>query len=361
MGGARQSRILLIITLAAATVVLVQLFPFDFQTRCTTCTNGVRIEQDAAGFVFEGEGIIRDPEVGPILSQRLASADGVTVGLFVRSNALFQQGPARIVTLSSGPAARNLTVGQQRDRVVLRLRTPGTGPNGSAPDISAPLALLPGQERLVFATYDGTGFRIYVDGVLRAERLLSAGSLSGWDPNFELAFGNEMTGDRPWRGALRDVVLYDRALSGTEIASVNREAPRDWPVGAIYQLSRRCPVGQSLTTDTGLRIGHCFMPATYTNAHVWSVLGGGRRQVADYAMAFCLWAPLGVLVASATSGVAARVVTVLALAAVALLAEWGQAPLFSRTSSLHDLVSSWAGLAAGLALGLNRHAPKAYA
>ena len=42
------------------------------------------------------------------------------------------------------------------------------------------------------------------------------GDLSNWDGRCELAFGNEITGDRRWRGALKRVAIYDRGLAPDE-------------------------------------------------------------------------------------------------------------------------------------------------
>jgi glycopeptide antibiotics resistance protein len=37
-----------------------------------------------------------------------------------------------------------------------------------------------------------------------------------WDENFHLCLGNEATGDRPWEGAIYELVIYDRMLSQEE-------------------------------------------------------------------------------------------------------------------------------------------------
>ena len=48
---------------------------------------------------------------------------------------------------------------------------------------------------------------------------------SSWDPTFRLVLGNEATGDRPWRGQLLDVALYDRILGPGEIHAIMAEWP----------------------------------------------------------------------------------------------------------------------------------------
>jgi len=57
---------------------------------------------------------------------------------------------------------------------------------------------------------------IYLDGVQEATAQVR-GNLSNWDGNYRLGLSNEMTKDRPWRGELSLVAIYDRALSRQEI------------------------------------------------------------------------------------------------------------------------------------------------
>jgi len=57
--------------------------------------------------------------------------------------------------------------------------------------------------------------RLYLDGAQVADATVS-GEISNWDDNFRLAFGNELTKDRPWLGELHRVALYDRAFSAED-------------------------------------------------------------------------------------------------------------------------------------------------
>lgn len=47
---------------------------------------------------------------------------------------------------------------------------------------------------------------------LSASALLRGFAPSGWDPTYRLAIGNEVSGDRPWRGSVDDVVMLERAV-----------------------------------------------------------------------------------------------------------------------------------------------------
>jgi hypothetical protein len=339
-------------------VTTLGLWPFDVQTRCTLCPNGAGIVRDLPGFAFPREGMVLDPEAGPALARALAGADGLTLAVLARPDRLFQEGPARIVSVSEGPASRNLTLGQERARLELRLRTPATGANGSAPATRSGRVVRPGRAQLYVATYDREAFRLYVDGTPAGERRLAAGGFAGWAPDMPMVFGNETTGNRPWRGHLLDAAIYARALSAEEVAGLGMQWAgsdllADAGDGPVYHLARRCPAASAREVEQGLAVGSCLIPATYRNDHVLAVLGTGHRQATDYLQGALLWLPLGML-ALATAGARRRMAAALLLGLLALAAgiEVAQAWLFSRSSSLQDLLAALAGLAAGAALSV---------
>ncbi len=51
-----------------------------------------------------------------------------------------------------------------------------------------------------------------------------SGTLSGWNDSYTLLFGNETTGDRPWRGKIEHVQFLGRSCSEDEIARAFRES-----------------------------------------------------------------------------------------------------------------------------------------
>lgn len=71
----------------------------------------------------------------------------------------------------------------------------------------------------VVYTRDKTGrATIYLDGRKQANRAVT-GSCSNWDADYRLALANELTRDRPWRGELYRVAIYDRALDEKHVAA----------------------------------------------------------------------------------------------------------------------------------------------
>jgi uncharacterized repeat protein (TIGR01451 family) len=145
-------------------------------------------------------------------------SDEITIEAWVKPANTTQEGPARIVTLSSDLYNRNFTLGQglwggrPAARYDVRLRTTATGNNGT-PSLTTPNGSLTTELTHVVYTRDASGeAKIYVDGAERASGTVG-GDFSNWSAGFRLALANELTGDRPWLGELHLVAIYDRVLS----------------------------------------------------------------------------------------------------------------------------------------------------
>lgn len=122
-----------------------------------------------------------------------------TLEAWIQSSDLQQSGPARILTFSSGSSVRNVTLGQDGRRWDVRLRTTRTSDNGIPSTASRPDTVTTNLTHLVF-TRDRYGrTRLYLDGQQHSEHTLP-GSTVNWDGSYRLALGNELSGDRPWRG-----------------------------------------------------------------------------------------------------------------------------------------------------------------
>lgn len=60
-------------------------------------------------------------------------------------------------------------------------------------------------------------------------------AIADWNEQFALLLGNEVTADRPWRGTIDDLAIWDRALTPGEIrALVAADASALAPFGLIY-------------------------------------------------------------------------------------------------------------------------------
>lgn len=109
---------------------------------------------------------------------------------------------------------------QRGPAVVLRLRTPDTGPRADAQVIE--LARLPARRPShLVVTYAPGRLRAYLDG----RRVLDSDVLQGGFFNWKyrpLSFGNDADGRSPWAGTLEGVAIYNRVMGDDEVKENHR-------------------------------------------------------------------------------------------------------------------------------------------
>jgi hypothetical protein len=173
------------------------------------------VQHSDAGLEIQGKTLLRTAQPARALAERLKTVGQFTLEVWLQTADVRQEGPARIVSLSRNANERNFTLGQHGETLDLRLRTTKTSGNG-IPSLSSPARSLTSEWTHVVYTFQPPGeARLFLNGKLAAEQKLG-GDLGNWDTGFELALGNELSGDRPWRGTLRLVALYERALTEKE-------------------------------------------------------------------------------------------------------------------------------------------------
>ncbi|HIG43795.1 MAG: LamG domain-containing protein [bacterium] len=129
------------------------------------------------------------------------------------------QEEARIVSYSGGNMTRNFTLGQTLYNYDFLARSSTTDGNGD-PAISTPDAdeVLQATLQHVVATFDPTnGRQLYVNGSLIDVRDGAGGTLNDWDDTFAFALGNEVSGDRLWRGLFKLVAIHNRVLTPGQV------------------------------------------------------------------------------------------------------------------------------------------------
>ncbi|MEZ5591608.1 MAG: VanZ family protein [Gammaproteobacteria bacterium] len=141
---------------------------------------------------------------------------------FLSFNA-YQDGPARIFTLSRDHYHANLMIGQTKNDIVIRVRTPYTEKNGvpgyiirnvfhqQSPDIKK-------VNELIIQAKPG-----FLEAKLNGTEVLSTTlplhSFVVWDPSYRIAFGNEFTFQRPWLGTIEEAVV----IVGNQISHYSNE------------------------------------------------------------------------------------------------------------------------------------------
>jgi len=130
------------------------------------------------------------------------------------------QEDSRIVSYSGGTTARNFMLGQTLYSYDFYNRATGTNTAGD-PKLTTSAADEDLQATLqhVVATYDPIrGRRIYVNGVFTGDADPAAGgTISDWDDTFAFVLGNEVSGDRQFKGVFRLVAVYNRVLTDPQI------------------------------------------------------------------------------------------------------------------------------------------------
>jgi len=98
-----------------------------------TRRNAARLDHNSAMLLNGGSCVATN--AGARLLEACRASNALTIEATLTPANITQDGPARIVTFSSDPANRNFTLGQQQGKLILRLRTPPTGLNGTNPEL----------------------------------------------------------------------------------------------------------------------------------------------------------------------------------------------------------------------------------
>jgi hypothetical protein len=178
------------------------------------------------GLAINSETIIESDGMPTRLVAAAKAANALTIEAWVKPANTTQNGPARIVTLSNGPFARNMTLGQGKwahlgsDFYAVRMRT--TSRAGGTPALESARGSLTTDLTHVVYTYESSSGDavLYLNGV-EVNREHVGGSLANWDTSsaFHLALANEIGqgGTREWLGHYHLVAVYTQALSAAEV------------------------------------------------------------------------------------------------------------------------------------------------
>jgi len=181
-----------------------------------TIADSKAVSRSEGTLQVRGKTLIQSDKPATKIIDAVRRSGELTMEAWVRPANTELSGPARIVTLSKNANERNATLGQDKDRFEVRLRTTSTSANGVPAINSAAHSVTPKLTHVVY-TRDRSGrTRIYVDGKQSGEGK-AEGATSNWDGSLKFALANELSGDRPWQGTYHLVAVYSRSLSPKEI------------------------------------------------------------------------------------------------------------------------------------------------
>ena len=174
------------------------------------------VKRSKGSLEFRDAAMARSAKPATRLIEAIRRSGEITIEAWVRPASANQKGPARIVTLSRNGNERNFTLGQEGDLYDVRLRTLGTSGNG-IPSVSSPRRSLKPRLTHVVYTRDRSGrTRIYLDGKKVKESRVGGGT-DNWHGQFRLGLGNEISGDRQWKGTFHLIAIYSRDLQEREV------------------------------------------------------------------------------------------------------------------------------------------------
>ncbi len=213
----------------------------------------------------------------------LQATNAMTVEAWVQAANTTQNGPARIVSMSTNTSERNFTLGQGTSGGpgtvwAFRTRQSGTNDwNGMPERTTTANSATTNLTHLVF-TRDAAGVeRFYINGVQNAT-WTQTGNFSNWS-DYVLNLGNEQTNDRPWLGTLYNVIIYSNALSAAEVtqnfsAGSKGDCSNCPPPDCITQLCAplSCPSGNCYTNNLIVN------PDFETNVNNWIASNGQVSQ-----------------------------------------------------------------------------------
>lgn len=163
--------------------------------------------------------VVEVASVGPAtkLHDAVQGAGAMTIEAWVTPANITQDGPARIVTVSSSTSVRNFTLGQDATTYVSRVSTNQTNANGQPAAITPPAEARTALDHII-AVYGANRSEVYVNGKLRASFPLPGG-LGTWSASSRIGIGDEFGANRrDWLGTFHYLAIYSRAMSSAEAA-----------------------------------------------------------------------------------------------------------------------------------------------
>ncbi len=132
---------------------------------------------NSAPFVWQGNGRLGNNTLlsqaqwlatsAPVatLSEQVKATTAFTIGALVTPGQALQYGPARIISISTDPYHRNMTIGQEGDDLVIRMRTRLSGENGRKPQLVIPDVFADNVSHQFIITYHDQIIRTFVDDI----------------------------------------------------------------------------------------------------------------------------------------------------------------------------------------------------
>jgi Concanavalin A-like lectin/glucanases superfamily len=201
--------------------------PFDLQLDNLVTNRWI----EGGGVEITGPSVITSIEVAEKVFVACVQANAVSIEMWIEPAMDSQTGPATVFTYGK-QNNRNLTIQQDTTRYRGSVMTSNPDPmamTGQLQSLQTPEKMAAVAAQHVVFTRDVTGMNIYVNGVdaipppmnpppppAMPPPQLDQGK---WSPAYQLAFGNETNGGRPWLGKIYMAAVYAKKLTAPEVAA----------------------------------------------------------------------------------------------------------------------------------------------
>ena len=159
-------------------------------------------------------------------TDQIKKSGAITIDAWILPDNLKQEGPARILTFSNNTSERNFTLGQEGDRIEVRLRTDRGSKNGTPGLVTKAGSLKKEWTHVVFTRDQDGKAQIFLNGNLAASRAIP-GDFTNWKDDYTFQIGDEVGGSRPWKGEIRSLAVFAESEGGP------KEKPKPEPVKKV--------------------------------------------------------------------------------------------------------------------------------
>jgi hypothetical protein len=128
----------------------------------------------------------------------------------------------------------------------------------------------------VAVTFGSSGMTMYIDGVLQADTNANTSGMDRTGPSLLIGVQDNNAAD-VFDGLIDDVLIYDRVLSGAEIATLAGTAPTDCAAGPIAHWNLDEGTGQTAADSAGTSDGTLgSTTGADANDPTWTCVNGGN-------------------------------------------------------------------------------------
>lgn len=163
-----------------------------------------RIHVDGGSFRVE------DKETASAMAESVRATNQFAIELQFVAFSTDVSGPARIISSSIDASRRNWTIGQEKDMLVLRLRTSENGNNGTNAVIELG-KIESGKPYHLIISYTPGNTVWSLNGQIGYSSAVG-GDLSNWE-EMPIVCGDELSGGRIWRGEIQGIYCTAHAIS----------------------------------------------------------------------------------------------------------------------------------------------------